>query len=49
MEVMDDIFLFFVLGNVATQMIGDDRPYFIGSRDDVQFNQVMGVDAQIDL
>ena len=27
MEVMDDFFLFFVLGNVTTEMIGDDRPY----------------------
>ena len=27
MEVMDDLFLFFVLGHVATEMIGDDRPY----------------------
>ena len=27
MEVMDDLFLFFVLGHVETQMIGDDRPY----------------------
>ena len=27
MEVMDDFFLFFVLGHVATKMIGDDRPY----------------------
>ena len=26
-EVMDDLFLFFVLGHVATKMIGDDRPY----------------------
>ena len=35
MEVRDDFFLFFVLGYVATEMIGDDRPYFIGSGDDV--------------
>ena len=27
LEVMDDLFLFFVLGHVATEMIGDDRPY----------------------
>lgn len=27
MEVMDDLLFFFVLGNVATEMIGDDRPY----------------------
>ena len=27
MEFMDDLFLFFVLGHVATEMIGDDRPY----------------------
>ena len=27
MEVMDDFFLFFVLEHVATEMIGDDRPY----------------------
>ena len=27
MEVMDDLFLFFVLGHVATEMIGDDRSY----------------------
>ena len=27
MEVMDDFFLFFFLGHVATEMIGDDRPY----------------------
>ena len=27
MEVMDDFFLFFVLGHVATEMIGDDRTY----------------------
>ena len=26
-EVMDDLYLFFVLGHVATQMIGNDRPY----------------------
>ena len=31
------------------QYIGDDRPYLIGSGDDVQFNQVIGNDAQIDL
>ena len=38
MEFMDDFFFSFVIGHVATKMIGDDRPYFIGSRDDVQFN-----------
>ena len=27
MEVIDDLFLFFVLGHVAIEMIGDDRPY----------------------
>lgn len=27
MEVMDDLLLFFVLGHVATKMIGDDRHY----------------------
>ena len=27
MEVMDDLFLFFVLGNVETKVIGDDRTY----------------------
>ena len=27
MEVMDDLLLFFVLGNVTTEMIEDDRPY----------------------
>ena len=27
MEVMDDLSLFFVLGHVATEMIGDDRLY----------------------
>ena len=48
-EVINAFFLFFVLGNVATQMIRDDRPYFIGSRDDVQFNQVIGNGAEIDL
>ena len=48
MEVMDDFFLFFVLGHVATEMIGDDRPYsWFG--DDVHFNQVIGNDVQIDL
>ena len=31
-EVMND---FFVLGHIETQMIGDDRPYFIGPGDDV--------------
>ena len=49
MEVMDDLFLFFVLWHVATEMIGDDRPYFIVSGDDVQFDHVIGNDAQIDL
>ena len=49
MEVMDDLFLFFVVGHVATEMIGDDRPYFIGSRDDIKFNQVIANGAQIDL
>ena len=33
----------------STEMIGDDRPYFIGPTDDVQFDQVMGDEAQIDL
>ena len=28
-------------------MLNDDRPYFIGPRDDVQFDQVMGDDAKI--
>ena len=27
MEVMDEFFLFFVLGHVATEMMGGDRPY----------------------
>ena len=27
MEFIDDLFLFFVLGHVATEMMGDDRPY----------------------
>ena len=27
MEVMDNFFLFFALGHVATEMTGDDRPY----------------------
>ena len=27
MEVMDNLFLFFVLGHVGTETIGDDRPY----------------------
>ena len=27
LEVVDDLSLFFVLGHVATEMIGDDRPY----------------------
>ena len=27
MELMDDLFLSFVLGHVAIEMIGDDRPY----------------------
>ena len=49
MEVMDDLLFFFVLGHVATEMIGDDRPYFIGPGDDFQFDQVIGNDAQIDL
>ena len=49
MEVMNDLFFFIVLGHVATKMIGDDRPYFIGSGDDIQFNQVIGNGAQIDL
>ena len=35
MEVMDDLSLFFVLGHVATEMIGNDRPLFIGPGDDV--------------
>ena len=26
-EFMDDLLLFFVLGHVATEMIGNDRPY----------------------
>ena len=27
MEVINDLFLFFVLGHVETEMIGDDRSY----------------------
>ena len=27
MEVIDDLFLLFVLWHVATEMVGDDRPY----------------------
>ena len=27
MKFIDDLFLFFVLGHVTTEMIGDDRPY----------------------
>ena len=27
MEVIDDLFLLFVLSNISTEMIGDDRPY----------------------
>ena len=27
MEVIDDLFLFFVIGHIATEMIADDRPY----------------------
>ena len=41
--------LVLVLGHIATEMIGDDRPYFIGFGDDVHFNQVNGNGAQIHL
>ena len=38
-----------LLGHIVTEIWGDDRPYFIGPGDDVQFDQVLGDDAKIDL
>ena len=34
---------FFVLGHVETEMIGNDRPLFIGPRDDAQLTRSLGM------
>ena len=48
MKVFDWFVLFFVLGHVAIEMLGDDRPYTL-VLEMMPSNQVIGNDAQIDL
>ena len=43
MKVMYDLFFLFVLGHVATEMIGNDRPLFIGPGYDAQLTRSLGM------